>query len=148
MRCYLCAPPPAAHGGCLFPCLSRVWTRAYRIATGKHFAAIFTNDEETEQLAVQAGRRTGDLVHPLPYAPEFHRAEFASKVADCKNSVKDRSNAQASCAGSFIGENLHADFSGAWLHVDIAGPAFVGDRGTGFGVALVLGLLEVEGFKA
>jgi len=123
-------------------------TGAQMIATGKNFAAIFTNDEATEQRAVAAGRRTGDLVHPLPYAPEFHRAEFASKVADCKNSVKDRNNAQASCAGNFIGENLHPDFDGAWLHVDIAGPAFVGDRATGFGVALVLGLLEVAGFEA
>lgn len=50
------------------------------IATGKHFAAIFTNDDATETAAVAAGRRTGDLVHPVPYAPEFHRAEFASKV--------------------------------------------------------------------
>ena len=121
-------------------------TGAQMIATGKKFAAIFTNDEATELAAVAAGRRTGDLVHPLPYAPEFHRAEFLSKVADCKNSVKDRNNAQSSCAGNFIGENLHPDFKGAWLHVDCAGPAFVDDRGTGYGVALVLGLLGVDGF--
>ena len=109
---------------------------------------MFTNDEKTEQLAVAAGRRTGDLVHPLPYAPEFHRAEFVSKVADCKNSVKSRVNAQASCAGNFIGENLHPGFRGAWVHVDMAGPAVLDERATGFGVALVLGLLEVEGFGA
>ncbi|EOD14999.1 hypothetical protein EMIHUDRAFT_246253 [Emiliania huxleyi CCMP1516] len=146
-------------------------TGAQMVATGKHFAAVFTNDEETERAAVAAGRRTGDLVHPappspsraeqgqpvkrasrprvckqVPYAPEFHRAEFASKVADCKNSVKDRGNAQVSCAGNFIGENLHPDFEGAWLHIDCAGPAFHADRATGYGVALVLGLLEVEGF--
>jgi probable aminopeptidase NPEPL1 len=32
------------------------------------------------------------------YAPELLRAEFKSQVADMKNSVKDRANAQASCA--------------------------------------------------
>ena len=69
-----------------------------------------------------------------------------AQVADLKNSVKDRGNAQASCAGNFIGENLHPEFKGAWLHVDCAGPAFVDDRGTGYGVALVLGLLGVDGF--
>ena len=122
-------------------------TGAQMIATGKRFAAIFTNDEATERAAVAAGRRTGDLVHPLPYAPEFHRAQFASQIADCKNSVKARDDAQASCAGNFIGENLHPDFKGAWMHVDMAGPAFVDDRATGYGVALVLGLLEVDGFR-
>jgi probable aminopeptidase NPEPL1 len=121
-------------------------TGAQMIATGKNFAAIFTNDEATELAAVAAGRRTGDLVHPLPYAPEFHRAEFESKIADCKNSVKNRNNAQSSCAGNFIRENLHPDYEGAYLHVDMAGPAFIEDRATGYGVALVLGLLEVEGF--
>jgi probable aminopeptidase NPEPL1 len=40
-------------------------TGAQMIATGKRFAAIFTNDEATELAAVAAGRRTGDLVHPL-----------------------------------------------------------------------------------
>ena len=44
----------------------------------KHHAAIFANDEATERAAVAAGRRTGDL-HPLLHAPEFHRAEFASR---------------------------------------------------------------------
>lgn len=54
------------------------------IATGKRHAGIYTNDEATEIATVAAGKFTGDLVHPLPYAPEFHRAEFSSKVADCK----------------------------------------------------------------
>jgi leucyl aminopeptidase len=48
-----------------------------------------------------------------------------------KNSVKDRSNAQASCAANFIYEHLHPDYAGGWLHVDLAGPAFLDDRGTG-----------------
>ena len=123
-------------------------TGAQMVATGKHHAGIFTNDEATELAAVAAGKRTGDLCHPLPYAPEFHRAQFQSKVADFKNSVAARNDAQASCAGNFIGESLHKDYAGAWLHVDIAGPAFKDDRATGFGVALVLGLLEVDGFRA
>ena len=62
--------------------------------------------------------------------------------------MKDRGNAQASCAGNFIGENLHAEYRGAWLHVDMAGPAFIDDRATGFGVALVLGLIQADGFGA
>ena len=40
------------------------------------------------------------------YVPEFYRAEFASKVADMKNSVADRMNATSSCAGQFIANHL------------------------------------------
>jgi len=58
-----------------------------------------------------------------------------------KNSVKDRSNAQASCAANFIAEHLHKEYSGGWLHIDLAGPAFIDDRGTGFGVGLAVAML-------
>ena len=74
-------------------------------------------------------------------------SEFASEVADMKNSVKDRNNAQSSCAACFIHEHLHKDYQGGWLHVDLAGPAFLDQRGTGFGVGLALAMLQVDGFK-
>lgn len=123
-------------------------TGAQMIATGQRHAGIMANDDEVERAAVLAGRRSGDLVHPLPYCPEFYRAEFKSEVADLKNSVKDRANAQTSCAGTFIGEHLHAEYTGGWLHCDMAGPADAKERGTGYGVALMLALLEVDGFTA
>ena len=91
------------------------------------------------------GRRaSGDLTHPLPYVPEFFRREFASVVADMRNSVKDRGNAQSSCAGQFIGNHLEAvKYRRPWLHVDMAGPSVSGSRGTGYGVALLLTLAGV-----
>ena len=101
---------------------------------------MYCTDESLERRAVDVGRATGDLCHPLPYAPELFRREFASSVADMKNSVKNRSNAQSSCAGQFIANHL-ADFSGPWLHVDMAGPATRNGRGTGYGVGLLLGLI-------
>jgi len=116
-------------------------TGAQLTATGKRTAALYCNDEDLEAEAVRAGRACGDLVHPLPYVPEFFKREFSSQVADMRNSVKDRSNAQSSCAGQFIGEHLEAArFGGRWLHVDMAGPAVSAGRGTGFGVGLLLTL--------
>lgn len=114
-------------------------TGAQLIATGRNHAALYSNSEELEDLAVEVGRFTGDLTHAMPYVPEFYRGEFKSAVADMKNSVADRSNAQVSCAGQFIGNHLEEFFArgGKWLHVDMAGPAMSGDRGTGFGVALL-----------
>jgi len=54
-----------------------------------------------------------------------------------KNSVADRNNGQPSCAGLFINANLGFDWPGVWMHVDMAAPAVVGERATGFGVCLL-----------
>jgi probable aminopeptidase NPEPL1 len=111
-------------------------TGAQGVATGDLHAAVVSNDEGVEQALLAAGKRTGDLCWPLPFAPEFYRSEFHSKIADMRNSVKNRSNAQASCAAEFI--HWHLDgLEVRWGHVDLASPAFRGDRGTGFGTALV-----------
>jgi probable aminopeptidase NPEPL1 len=118
-------------------------TGAQLVSTGKRHASIVCTDEALENRTIAAGKSSGDLVHPLPYAPEFFRKEFRSVVADMKNSVKDRANAQASCAGQFVAEHL-VDFDGAWLHVDIAGPSGMDERGTGYGVALLLDLFVPE----
>eukprot|EP00977_Amphora_coffeiformis_P024933 scaffold17681_cov155-Amphora_coffeaeformis.AAC.4 len=122
-------------------------TGAQMIATGKKHAGILANKEDLEKRAMAAGLHSGDLVYPLLYAPELLKSEFKSKVADMKNSVKDRGNAQTSCAGHFIESHLDADYEGGWLHVDMAGPAVSAERGTGYGVALILSLLNVPGFK-
>ena len=93
---------------------------------------------------MKSGKKSGDLCFPLLYAPQLLLKEFDSKVADLKNSVKDRSNAQCSCAGHFIEAHLDAtDFKGEWVHVDIAGPAESESRGTGFGVALIYELSKL-----
>jgi len=114
-------------------------TGAQLVATGKLHAGVVSNDEALEAACVRAGRRSGDLCFPLPYAPELFRAELSSPVADLRNSVKDRMNAQSSCAAQFIAESL-GDPSVRWLHVDMAGPVSARDRGTGFGVALLVEL--------
>lgn len=48
---------------------------------------MLTNSQNWEDAAVSAGVVSGDLLHPLPFTPELHFAEFASAVADMKNSV-------------------------------------------------------------
>lgn len=65
--------------------------------------------------------------------------EFDSKVADMRNSVANRMNAQASCAGHYIGAHIDEEWmkTGKWAHIDAAGPTWVDQRGTGFGPALL-----------
>jgi probable aminopeptidase NPEPL1 len=50
--------------------------------------------------------------------------------------VRDRANAQTSCAAQFIYNHL-AGTEVRWGHVDLAGPAFRKERATGFGAALL-----------
>lgn len=64
-----------------------------------------------------------------------------------KNSVKDRGNAQSSCAGHFIESHLADNYGGGYLHIDMAGPGSKDQRGTGYGVGLVLSLLGAKGFS-
>jgi len=115
-------------------------TGAQGIATGHYHAAILTNDEEIETSCIKAGKISGDLVFPVPYSPELHFEEFNSCVADMKNSVKSRSNAQVSCAGLFIGSHIGFTYTGVWLHIDMAAPVKQNERATGYGVALLLAL--------
>jgi probable aminopeptidase NPEPL1 len=121
-------------------------TGAVMVTTGKKHAGVLCNKAELETRAVQAGMQSGDLCYPLLYAPELLMEEFKSEVADMKNSVKDRSNAQASCAGHFIESHLEESYQGGWIHVDMAGPAMIGERSSGYGVGLVLSLLQAPGF--
>ncbi len=114
-------------------------TGAQLVSTGRRHAAIVCNDEALELRCVEAGKLSGDLAFPLPYCPEFFRGEFKSDVADLKNSVKDRMNAQSSAAGQFIAEHL-GDYQGPWLHIDMAGPGEVEGRASGYGVGLLLSL--------
>ncbi|MFN3244344.1 MAG: M17 family metallopeptidase [Planctomycetota bacterium] len=112
-------------------------TGAQGVATGAHFGAIVSNDDDVEAALCEAGRASGDQCWALPFAPEFYRSEFASPIADMRNSVKNRSNAQVSCAAEFV----HWNVDGAdvrWGHVDLAYPAFRMNRGTGYGVALLV----------
>lgn len=115
-------------------------TGAQLISTGMVHAAVVTNDANLECAMVSAGKVTGDLVHPLIFAPELLQQEFSSKIADMKNSVSNRMNAQTSAAAQF----LYGHIEGApgaknrrWCHIDLAGPSFLKGRGTGFGVALI-----------
>ncbi|XP_044746462.1 probable aminopeptidase NPEPL1 [Coccinella septempunctata] len=112
-------------------------TGAQGIATGKYHASILTNDEVWENNVRQAGQACGDLVHPVPFTPELHFAEFNSTMADMKNSVKDRCNAQVSCAGLFILSHLGFEYPGKWIHIDMAYTVASLEKATGFGVTLL-----------
>ena len=115
-------------------------TGAQLIATGKWHAAIVSNDGALEDQVVAAGLATGDHCMPILFSPELHLGEFKSNVADLRNSVADRNNASSSASGLWV--YLHIDdLDIRWAHIDLAGPAFLDNRGSGYGVGLIYGLV-------
>ena len=116
------------------------------VALGSDAAAVMTSETDgaAERLyAIQrAGERTGERVHPLPMYGVYKK-QLESDVADLKN-VGGR-EAGAITAGKF----LEHFTSYPWMHLDIAGPAFLQTEkpyrptgGTGFGVRLLTSYLH------
>ncbi len=122
-------------------------TGAQVVALGAEAAAVMTaeGDGAEARLAAmrRAGRVSGDRVHPLPLYADYAEL-LESDVADVKN-VGGRA-AGAVTAGKFL-ERFAGGYP--WLHLDIAGPAFLQSAkpyrpagGTGFGVRLLVAFLR------
>jgi leucyl aminopeptidase len=121
-------------------------TGAAVIALGTEAAAVMTNPvdgaEERLEAIEAAGRRSGELVHRMPMFEAYGKL-IESDVADLKN-VGGRE------AGSITAAKFLEHFVDyPWLHIDIAGPAFLREPkpyrargGTGFGVRLLVELLR------
>lgn len=120
-------------------------TGAAVVALGEDVAAVMTSESDGLSVRlddmIEAGRRSGDLVHPLPLL-DVYKKQLESTTADIKN-VGSRA------AGSITaGKFLEHFVSYPWIHIDIAGPAFLGEEkpyrpkgGTGFGVRLLVEFL-------
>jgi leucyl aminopeptidase len=120
-------------------------TGASIVALGTKAAAVMASetDAAAERLyAIQrAGERTGERVHPLPMYAAYEK-QLDSDVADLTN--VGGSAAGAITAGKFLEHFVDAP----WLHLDVAGPAFLDEPttynpkgGTGFGVRLLAAYL-------
>ena len=123
-------------------CYSQMTLRACQVTTGRKHAGVVSDSERLEQAAVAAGKASGDLVFPMLYCPEMLTELLESPTADMRNNTSDRMNAQSSTAAQFVKNQLPEDWSGEWLHCDIAGPASDKEYlATGYGPALIVELL-------
>ena len=135
-------------------------TGAQGVALGERVAAVVTRvgEEALAERVRAAGAATGDLAWPLPLYPHY-RDQLKSDVADLSNVGGPM--AGTITAAAFLEHFTHAeadDEGGAgeepaypWVHLDIARPAFLDSAygyrpkgGTGFGVRLLLDLLDDE----
>jgi leucyl aminopeptidase len=114
-------------------------TGACIVALGNYTAGLMGNNERLINKIIQAAKLAGEKVWQLPMDEEL-RKEIESDVADIKNLGSRYGGAitAAMFLEKFVGDT-------PWVHLDIAGPAFIekgGDwypkGGTGFGVRTMI----------
>ena len=102
------------------------------------FGSIMGKNEDTIKKFIVAGKKTNDKVVELPLYDEFVR-NTESEIADVKN-AEYKCGASTIHAGAFLSHFI--DEKQDWIHIDIAGPSFINERTTGFGVRLLTEYLQ------
>ena len=106
-------------------------------------AAMMSNCGEIEEYAITRSRYIGDVVFPIPYAPELHKNELYSTVADMKKfSKRSLKCPKLPVLGNY--NNHLPEASPKWLHIDMSGPSKSQGRATGFGVALLMAIVHKD----
>jgi leucyl aminopeptidase len=123
-------------------------TGACVVALGSKIAGLMGNHQGWIDQVREAADVAGERVWPLPL-PTDYRKGLDSDVADLKNVTGGRDGGTL-VAGLFLQEFVAEGIP--WAHLDIAGPAFLGDDdgeiskgATGFGVRTILQTLA--GFR-
>jgi leucyl aminopeptidase len=119
-------------------------TGACVVALGEKIAGVFSNDAQLAGSIASAGEKTHERCWQMPL-PDDYKELLKSDFDDINNMPSSRWGSAITAAlflREFVGDT-------AWAHIDIAGPAYLkkenaycGPGGTGFGVRLLMELLE------
>jgi leucyl aminopeptidase len=118
-------------------------TGACIAALTNRYSGVFGNRPRLLELAVEAGRASGERVWPFPMDEDFDEA-LESRVADVLQCAVDNDGDHI-LAARFLQRFVPKD--AAWLHIDLSAGHRKGGLGavptaqTGFGVRLTLALL-------
>lgn len=123
-------------------------TGACVIALGYDFAGLVSNDDEFAREIIRVSNETDDRAWRLPSYPEI-KDYVKSDIADLKNVGLPKGAGGTITAAEFL-RNFVNDTP--WVHLDIAGTAFVDGKGrhyyghgaTGAGVRLLTAYLKNE----
>ena len=120
-------------------------TGAVRIALGSECAGVMGTGKDLIERLIKAGNMTGERLWELPFWLEYHE-QVKSEIADVRNTGSIPRSAGAIVGGTFLAAFVEKT---PWAHIDIAGPAwseqdlfYTRKGGTGFGVRLLINLLE------
>ncbi|MFH0996530.1 MAG: leucyl aminopeptidase [Pseudomonadota bacterium] len=119
-------------------------TGACVVALGERIAGVFSPDDRMSETLIASGRKTFERCWKMPL-PEDYKDLLKSEFADICN-ITGLKWGGAITAALFLSEFTE---NTRWMHIDIAGPAYVkketaycGVGGTGFGVRLLCDWIE------
>lgn len=98
-------------------------TGACVVALGEYTSGIMGHNEELKIRFESLCLESGELAAKLPFNRHLKKL-VESKIADVCNVPSSRYGG-AITAGLFLSEFIREDYKDKWLHIDIAGPAFV-----------------------
>ncbi|SMC09445.1 leucyl aminopeptidase [Nitratiruptor tergarcus] len=124
-------------------------TGACVVALGEYTTGVMGESDELKKSMLEAAKASGELAGELPfnrYLPKL----LKSNIADICNISSSRYGG-AITAALFLREFIEEDKRDKWLHLDIAGPAFVEKEwgynpygASGAGVRMVIKWLQKE----
>ncbi len=93
------------------------------VALGEYTFGILGHNEKLKWEFAAAAESSGELAYPLPFNPYLKKL-LKSEVADIPNAAANKYGG-TSTAGLILSEFVDERYRQSWLHLDIAGPAFV-----------------------
>lgn len=121
-------------------------TGACMVALGQDIAGMWSNDEKLSVSIIKSAQEAGEKIWNMPLETGYKEL-IKSTIADVKNIQTGKYGGAITAAlflREFVGET-------AWVHLDIAGPAFAEKDipltpagGAGFGVRLLLHYLDTR----
>lgn len=98
-------------------------TGACVVALGEYTAGVMGHSDELKNDFVKSAMQVNELAHTLPFNRHLKKL-LDSKIADICN-ISSARYGGAITAGLFLSNFIRDEYKSKWLHVDIAGPAFV-----------------------
>jgi len=98
-------------------------TGACVVGLGEYTSAIMGNSDELKNRFKALAKESGELFTPLDFNDHL-RELVKSQIADVSNTASSRYGG-ALTAGIFLDKFVKDEYKDKWLHLDIAGPAYV-----------------------
>lgn len=98
-------------------------TGACVVALGEYTSGIMGHNARLKEQFGKAAEKSGELMAELPFNRHIKKL-IESKIADVCNVSTSRYGGAIS-AGLFLSEFIREEYKQKWLHIDIAGPAYV-----------------------
>ena len=98
-------------------------TGACVVGLSEYTSGIMGYNEELQNEFYNNSKKSGEYTCVLHFNPHIKEL-IKSKVADVSNTASSRYGGAIS-AGMFLGEFIRDEYKDKWLHIDIAGPAYL-----------------------